>query len=184
MLLRPLGNASEVVTLEEAKAHLRVSHGDDDHYISTLINAAVEFASVASGRVLGEREYEVLFDGFPAGRLVIPVAPLQSIDAVEYLDHQGVAQPYSTYRVFGVNVASYGYILPESGFDWPATNGEPESVTVSLTAGSNDIPRAVRHAILLLISTWYELRESVSADDFKEIPFSVSALLLPHRVWG
>lgn len=184
MLLRPLGDASEVVTLDEAKAHLRVTHDDDNDYISTLIDAAVEFASVATGRVLGEREYEAIFDGFPPGRIVISVAPLQSVEAIEYVDTQGVTQTYSPYRAFGLNAPSYGYVLPEAGFGWPEANAEPESVTIFLTAGSADIPRAVRHAILLLVSTWYELRESVSADDLKEIPFSVSALLLPHRVWG
>lgn len=184
MLLRPLGDASEVVTLDEAKTHLRVGHDEDDSYITGLIGAATGLVAKITGRVLGLGSWELVLDGFPVGRIDIPTAPLVSVEGVDYADAGNDAREYTGFRVFGVGVAAPGYVLPAIGGVWPKASDEPESVTISFTAGSAEVPDPLKHAILLLIGSWYEHREPVSADDLQEVPFTVSALILPHRVWG
>lgn len=184
MLLRPVGDTPEVVTLAEAKAHLRVGYEDDDTYIGSLIEAAATWAATTSGLSLGEREWTLSIDGFPDDKLVLPVVPLVSVESVTYADEFQAARTYSGFRVFGVGSDVPGYALPAVDAQWPETSKEPESVTVTFTAGDDTIPKTIKHAILLLVGHWYENRESVSAHNLSEVPFGVSALLLPHRNWG
>ncbi|CAN7599357.1 head-tail connector protein [Bosea sp. LjRoot237] len=184
MLLRPVGDAPEVVTLAEAKAHLRVGFDDENENITGLIGAATEWAAKVTGLSLGEREWELVSDGFPIGCLRLPVVPLISVEAVTYTDTLEAPQTYSGFRVFGVGGDTPGYVLPAVSSAWPDTSDEPESVTVEFTAGSAAIPKPIKQAILLLVGHWYENRESASPYNLSEVPFGVSALLLPHRNWG
>lgn len=46
----------EPITLSEAKAHLRVEHGDEDAYIVNLISVARDFAEKFVNRLLAERQ--------------------------------------------------------------------------------------------------------------------------------
>ncbi len=43
------------------------------------------------------------------------------------------------------------------------------------------VPPSIRHAILLLVSQWYDQRGAVSERALSEIPFGVAALLENHR---
>lgn len=184
MLLRPVGDEPEVVTVAEAKAHLRVGFADDDAYIGDLIAAATTWAAKTSGLSLGVREWELVLDGFPTGSVALPSVPLVSVEGVAYVDEYEAPQTYAGFRVFGVGGSTPGYVLPAIGTDWPDTSAEPESVTVEFTAGETAIPKTIKHAILLLVAHWYENRESASAYNLSDIPFGVNALLLPHRNWG
>lgn len=58
----------EPVTLEEAKAHLRVEFDDDDTYITALISAAREYVESFQNRYIAERQYE-------EGEEELPVVP-------------------------------------------------------------------------------------------------------------
>jgi uncharacterized phiE125 gp8 family phage protein len=184
MLLRPEGDAPAVVTLAEAKAHLRVGHEDDDTYIGALLETATAWAATTTGLSLGEREWTFTVDAFPDDKLVLPVVPLVSVDSVTYIDVDGVKRTYSASRAFGIGGDAPGYVLPAVDMQWPETSKEPESVTVAFTAGNDAIPKTIKHAILLLVGHWYENRESSSPHNLSEVPFGVSALLLPHRNWG
>jgi len=184
MLLRPVGDAPEVVTLAEAKAHLRVGYEDEDSYIGTLIEAATLWAATTTGLSLGERQWVLALDQFPNDKLVLPVVPLVSVESLAYIDEFEASQTYAGFRVFGVGGDIPGYVLPSTGEAWPGASKEPECVTVEFTAGNDTIPKTIKHAILLMVSHWYENRESASAHNLSEAPFGVSALLLPHRNWG
>ena len=49
------------------------------------------------------------------------------------------------------------------------------------------VPRPIRQAILLLIGTMYENRESVLVAQgvtVAQLPFGVDALLMPYRIFG
>ena len=48
---------TEPITLDEAKAHLRVEFADDDAYISALITAAREYAEAFQNRLIAARSY-------------------------------------------------------------------------------------------------------------------------------
>jgi uncharacterized phiE125 gp8 family phage protein len=60
----------EPITLNEAKAHLRVFGTDDDGYITSLIAAARQSAESLTDRALLPQTWELALDEFPSiGRL-------------------------------------------------------------------------------------------------------------------
>jgi len=178
---------AEVVTLEEVKRHLRVDFSDDDIYIDALIQAAVsnlEGPEGWLGRALCEQQLVMTLDAFPcsAGSVKIPLPPLVSVDEISYIDTAGNPEPLLNFRTLGVGVPFGGYVRPALGTVWPATYPEPDSVTITFTAGyAGGVPASIKHAILMMVSYWHENRESASDARMTELPFGVTALLAPHR---
>ena len=67
-------------TLAEAKAHLRVTHGDDDAYISTLIKTARQSIEAQTGLGLISQGWSVFLDDWPDnGVIELPLAPILDI---------------------------------------------------------------------------------------------------------
>lgn len=185
--------ATPVVSLADAKRHLRVLHDDDDGYIEALVETAIGLIDGADGwlgRALGEQTWEYSLDRFPcpdansrAGRLLIPLAPLVAVDAVEYTGSDGADATITGFRLFGVGSTQPGYILPATGNSWPSTVCEPEVVRITFKAGYESLPAGIKHAILLMVGHWYENREAVTEAKLSDLPMAVEALLMPHRNW-
>lgn len=190
----------DVVTLAEARAHLRFFDQDDtseDGYIQTLIGTAVaniDGPEGMLGRALREQQILLTLDQFPcldgygrAPRIKIPLPPLISVDSVKYTDSNGDEQTYSDFRVFGIGATQGGYIMPALNGDWPTTACDPGAVRVTFTAGyGDDLPKSIKHAALLIISHLYEHREENTDTGAKfgmlELPFGAQRLLEPHRI--
>lgn len=86
-LQRVTAPTDPVVTLAEAKLHLRVDSDDEDTIIESMIDAAVEYLDAENGvlgRALAPQEWEVTFDG-PADDL--PIVPI--IDQDEAVESNG-----------------------------------------------------------------------------------------------
>jgi uncharacterized phiE125 gp8 family phage protein len=84
----------EPVTIEEAKAHLRLEGDADDGYPSALITAARERVELFLRRALITQVFECTIDDFPAydRAIDLPRPPLQSVQWIKYLDTAGVLQ--------------------------------------------------------------------------------------------
>ena len=55
--------------------------------------------------------------------------------------------------------------------------------TLGFTAASQ-VPAPIKQAVLLMVGTYYETRQTVSDRTYKEIPQSAEFLLMPYRVQG
>jgi uncharacterized phiE125 gp8 family phage protein len=175
------------VSLTEAKAHLRVSDTADDTLITALINAAVAHLDGHDGilgRALVTQEWALKLDSFPAA-IHLPVPPLQSVDAITYVDVAGATQTLATDQ-YTVTSGQPAKIVPAYGKVWPPTLDVPEAVTIEFTAGygaAADVPAAIKAAILLHIGTLYRDREA-TGEALSDLPMGYHALLAPYRVWG
>lgn len=187
MSLRLVSEVAPIVSSAEAKAHLRVFHGDDDAYIGGLIAAASDHLFGENswiGRASAGSEWELTLCEFPDGRFDIPRPPLVSVGGVFYIPADGGAEVEITdFRTIGVGVKDGGFILPAKNTSWPATDGEPGSVRVEFTAGYAQTPPAIKHAALLMIGHWYENREAATEAKLSDMPMAVDALLMPYRNW-
>lgn len=185
---------AEIVTLTEAKKHCRAEyHNDDDVYIQALIEAAtanIDGPEGWLGRAVREQELELTIDRFPCatdvgrpGPVKIPMPTLISVDSLEYTATDGTTATVTDFREFGVGAPYGGYILPALSGSWPSVLGDAGSVRIAFTAGYSDIPKSIKHAVLLMVGHWYESREAVTEANMSDLPMGVSALLTPHRVW-
>lgn len=174
-----------MITLAEAKAHLRVQHSAEDTLITALIDSAYRHAESRTGRVFDSGQRTLVLDGFgsTAGAIELPWTPVESIDSVEYVDPDGVTQSLNSPPLRLDTRQLYPLLMPQWGTEWPETIAEPESVTITATVGMTETPGDVRAALLLLIGHFYENRESVIIGTISsELPMGVSMLLDPWKI--
>ena len=176
----------EPVTLEEAKAHLRIDGADEDNFISSLITAAREYAEGFQRRAYITQTWELWLDNWPDKNYIsIPLPPLQTVTSVKYFD-AGTEYTLSESDYFVDDKTEPGRVILAHGRSWPSVRLRPANgVAVQFTAGYDEakIPQRVKQAILLLIGHWYENREaSISGTINREIEFTVNALLWQDRV--
>lgn len=195
---RLIAPAHPAISLEEVWDQLRLipenspSETPEDGFLSRLIEAAVSHIDGKDGwlnRALVTQKWAGVMDGFPDQRLIsLPLPPLQSVQAVKYLDVAGDEQTMdaSLYRVDALTTP--GSILLKYGSVWPVTFPDPGAVTIEFTCGygpPDQVPVAIKQALLLLVANWYENREPTAfAAAPLQLPFAVDALLSPHRYWG
>ena len=175
------------LSVAEAKAHLRVTHADDDAYITTLVDVATRHLDARHGtlnRALITQSWRLRIDEFPRCwpfAIELPWPPLQSVASVKYLDPDGVEQTLAGAE-YTVEASKFvGRILLGYGKSWPAIRCVPGAVRIEFTAGFGtagaDVPAPIRQAMLMFIAHLYETR-SVDA----EMPRAIDALVSPFRL--
>lgn len=189
VIVRPI----PVISLEDAKAHLVIEHFDHDVLITALIDTAMQWLDGPNGwlgRAISLQTLEWTPDWWDvwvsyATPLALPCQPASSIVSVTYLDTTGAPQTLapSDYRLIGDRYFAMAYGVPA-----PGVRNAMDAVKIRYEAGyaEDQLPAPIRHAMLLLIGQWYRGagREAASDKQQVELPFSVSALLQPYRVWS
>jgi uncharacterized phiE125 gp8 family phage protein len=189
MAFKKIGDAVEVLTLDEAREHLRIepfggplAH-PDDNYITALITTSREWCERYLERAIATQEYETASDEF--GKSIELLSPIQTVDEVSYLDALGESQilPNTNYAVDAFNEPASVIFIG----NMPAISQSlPNPVIVSFTAGyeaGNPCPFAIRAAMLLIIGNLYENRQqNVTGMNISELPMGVESLLQPYRL--
>lgn len=195
---------ADLVTLEEAKLHLRIidtiatdvppedpegepttitSHPDDD-YIKELIATAVEWGEAFQNRSWITRAITVYLDGWPSVPFYLPMPPIESITSISYFAPDGTetAIDPSTYWL-----TPDGALSLSEGKIWPSdTLRSTSGVKIVYKAGYGDtadaVPKRCRQAVLLMVGHWYENRENVVVDaTANQIPDAAQMLLYQER---
>lgn len=175
----------QAVDLAAAKLHLRVDHADEDALITALIAAATDMAGQHTGRSIAKCAWVLRLDAFPPAGLRLLWPPVLTVDEVEYLDADGVAQtlPGASYIVDAHREPAR--LVTVSGQAWPAIALVPNAVTVRYTAGYGaDCPESIRLWILLQVGYWFRNRESINVGNIVNALPYVDGLLDRYRVWG
>ncbi len=176
------------VTLAEAKAHCRIDDSDNDGMLEAFIDAATSYLDGYTGilgRCLIEQTWELYYDTFPCGDLRIPLGNLISVTSVEYVDPTTLL--YVTWDAANYETDTYsldGWVIPVDA--WPTPAETSNAVRVTFKAGygdaADDVPAAIRQAMLMLIGHWQENRENVVIDQTAiKLPMAADALLAPFR---
>ena len=165
-----------MIPLEDVKAHIVLEHAADDVLLQGYIDAAVTAVESKTGRIVKQRAETRYFDQFNASIEV--VNPLVSVEAIRYVDPDGVEQTVPP-TVYTVVTGLYGSIELAYGQQWPATRQQKQAVAIDFTAGwlEPELPKDVRLALLVLIATFYENRESLAAVQLYEVPMSYRFLI-------
>ena len=191
----------EVVTLAEARAHLRVdAYGSppesaDDDWIEAQIPAARAYCEAYLGRALAPRTMELATNAFPGvavesppgACLVLPFGPAVSVEWIRYTDSDGVEQTLdsATYEIDAYAVPSR--LVLTYGSTWPTARSALNSVRVRYVTGYVSesespathpvIPKAARSAVLMMLAHLFENREATGTDKLVEVPLGVQSLL-------
>lgn len=180
--------ASEPITLDEAKQHLRVDIDDDNDYITGLIVAARKYIEDTTRRSFFTQTWRLSLDAWPCSdEIELPrAAPLASVSSVIYTDSEGNSITVST-SVYDVDTDSEpGRVVLKYGQSWPSpTLRSMNPIQITYITGYSDvddIPATFKHLIKLLVAHWYENREPVGGPD-KEVPLAVDSLTYLNRVY-
>jgi uncharacterized phiE125 gp8 family phage protein len=188
---RTVAPAEPLLTLAEVKAHLRVDHDDEDNLISSLIAAATDHLDGRAGvlgRALVTQTWVQEWSGFPACRRIrLPLPDVQSV-TITYIDDDGAEQTFAASGYHVTHDSRSGLVILDDDASWPSTTDRPDAVTITMVAGFGDpdaVPRAIRTAATILVSTWYRNRDAVVTGTIAAaMPISVDRLIQPYRLVG
>ena len=178
-----------VVSLEEAKDHLRVRHDEEDELIRAYVAAATSHIDGPHGwlgRAIGVQTLEVRFPAFgTCGWIALPYPPAIDIVSVEYVDDNGASATLDpeAYETSG------GMLRPTWPGSFPAAawrGAAGETVRIQYRAGYEIVPPAIKAAILLMVGDLYANRETVAIGfSVASVPMSttVDNLLSPFRAF-
>ena len=160
--------ADEVVTLAQAKAHMRVSGSADDDYIASLLRAAREQAEHKLRRSIGAQILVLQLDEFPhdvfgaSSAVALPRPPAVSVTSVKYIDSDGVQVTMDSGAYVLDAQSASAWLLPAYGTDWPATREQANAVQVKYVTGytPSNCPATIVHWVLMVAAAMYELREA------------------------
>lgn len=188
---RLIAPATMPLGVDEVKEHLRVEGTDEDDKISAFILAAVDHVEEYTRRALIEQTWELVLHEFPSrDYIAIPRPPLIGVEAFEYTEAEA-SEPTD----FSEYAADYdrNRVVLNYGESWPAVTLDPVAgIRIEFVSGYFDesaspagenVPDAIKQALLLLVAHWYENREPVIVGTISaDLPLTVRALLGPYRV--
>lgn len=174
------GPELEPVTLAEAKAFLRVDDGAEDALIATLVTSARLHIEATTGRTLLSQSWRAVLDRWPAdGAVRLPVAPLLSVTSVTAYDEAGGAHALGLAQ-FRTETAPARLLLPPTVEGMPVLR-QRQGIEIDYSAGygaaAADVPADLRQALLVLVGSWFEHRDSAS----EAMPSGFDRLVAPYR---
>lgn len=167
------------VTLNEAKAFLRVSNTTEDAMITAMVTSATEWCEKYLGRTLRDMTVEALFTDVGTQReFELPFGPVDSVDEVAtvYGDGTETALTASQYEVLGLNTK---YVNVPYIFTTRTLAGYKFTYTTLA-----DCPSVIKEVIKKVIAELWSVRSvSVEGSNMQEpTMLSIYKLLDPYRV--
>lgn len=175
--------AAEPVSLADAKAHLRVTHADDDAYITKLITAARRAIEQRSGLRFISQGWSLFLDCWPGTAAVsLQLSPVSAIeDVITYSedDTPSVVDPAHYYLDHAAQPARC--VLRDGRV--PPRGGRPvNSIEIRFTSGfgadGDAVPGDFRQAILITVAHWFDHRGD---GEGASLPLAALELLEAHR---
>jgi len=175
--------ATEPLSLEDMKTHLRLTTSDDDSSVSQLLVAARHALEARGGLAFMPQAWRYaldrkLIDNTPD--VLLPLSPIKSIDAIKVVlrdgEHIALDSDQYTAQTGTIGRVRFHTTLPAQA---RALGG----LAIDFTAGHDTIsliPAELRHAIRLLTAHFFENRESASEARVFSIPRSIDALIAPY----
>jgi len=185
----------EPITLSDVEAQTRITDlSGEAEIIEAFIKAVRLRAEAITRRALVIQSKIKVLDAFPLGREIIELSdpPLRSVEAITYVDTDGVTQTLSpsTYRVVfdKCDPVQPSCIIPMNGQNWPVALNDKAVVEIVYTCGyeSMDVPAPIKQWMLLNVATLYENRELIAIGNrFSMVELSTLAdpLLENYRVY-
>lgn len=181
--------AGDIVT----QLHLRidVDEVEEQDLIAAYAESACARAQAMTRTRFITQTVQLRLDAFGCGvgeAIPLPIAPIQSIAAVRYIDGGGVQQvlPSSDYRLVRSRVPYE--LWPRYGQTWPVPRADADVVEIDIVVGYGDtgadVPADIRQALRLMIAAMFDNRDNVVHGSAPvELPEGARQLLSAHTLW-
>lgn len=152
--------ATEPITRDEAKLHLRVDHDADNDWIDRAITDARQFVENHTGRALVTQTWDLYQDSFNNLRYVeIPFPPMQAFPgdsgSVNTTDEDGTETEFDSDYYTADIAAAPARIYLNDGETWPTDLRTFRAIRVRFVAGygaAAAVPAVIRNAMLRYIA--------------------------------
>ena len=176
-----------LISLDEAKLHLRVDQNVEDQLITNLIGVSRSWAEEYTQRAILESGWNYFRDSFHFERIPIkgnnmfvgelhartfqriieiPRPIMVDVTSITYFDTDDQEQTLTEDTDFRVNIV--GDLHPDGlaniepiDVDWPSTRDRKNAVKIAFDAGwpVADVPKQIRQAILIYLAELYLQRQ-------------------------
>jgi uncharacterized phiE125 gp8 family phage protein len=170
---------AEPLSLAETKSHLRISHSDDDTYISTLINSARQNVELRYDLCLMAQSWSVFCDRWPEdGIFHLPLYPISSIVDLKIYGDDDIAATIDPAH-YMLDVASRpSRLVLRRGRSFPQPGRRVNGLEIKIIAGFAAVPAVIKQALLIIIADFFASRGDVVGGD---LPLAARELLAPYR---
>lgn len=177
--------SNEPVMLNDVKAQLRVEHTEEDNLLTAFIIGARKHVEQVTNRALVTQTIELALDRFPydSQSILLPQSPVQSINAIRYVDNEGITQTLdsSLYTLDVFNIPAR--LETVYGASWPSIRYQNNAVTIEYVAGTDTVAEDIKHAIKLIVGSFYANREAECFQQMYKTNYGVDALLAPYKLY-
>ncbi|MFD1292637.1 head-tail connector protein [Lutibacter holmesii] len=174
-----------LITLAEAKQQLKLeaSWTSEDDLLQQYIDAAIITAENYTQISINEAKFEIKTTEF-TNNLKIKLSPITAIDSIVYVDENGDDQTLDAVEYELRNFDNYQQeVFYKNEADLPKlSKTEATPVTINITTGyaaPAEMPRPIKQACLLMITSFYEKRE----DSVENLPKASTNLLRAYRYY-
>jgi len=176
-----------VVSLSEAKDHLRVSNTADDTLITNLILAATQAAQNYTNRFFINHSVRMDCDTWEE-TLYFYKSPVFSSTTVEYYGTSAtIYDVWDSSNYIVDKVHEPARLLLQADKSYPDLADRKAAIKITYVSGygtaASDVPQAIKQAVLLMVGNFYENRQEVVVGRIAtEMPKSAQYLLDQYKV--
>ena len=155
--------AIEPVTLDEALVQCHANQGVEDDWFYSKISACRRDAEKYMRRAFIEQTLRITFDAWPNLPILLPRAPLISVESFKLYDTEDAETTIGTSNLLVDNYSSPARLSINSGYSIPSVSlRELNSIIIEYKAGygttADVVPDEVKAAILLQLGYLYNCR--------------------------
>ncbi|MEO1701456.1 MAG: phage head-tail connector protein [Pseudomonadota bacterium] len=173
------------ITLAETKAHLRITHGEEDTLLEELIKTATRFLAENDAICAIRQTWRYYVDDVSVIHKVHRF-PVIGINVATVFDQEGNATTLAPGAVELDNRKRPAeFCFDGLANDALANNGAEVDFDIGFGDTAVDVPDTIKRALLVLVSHWYTLRVEVAPKDQPvSVPEQYSRLVAAFRVIG
>lgn len=156
----------DFLSVAEAKDHLNITdYNDDDNYIRTLVDAAMELVEKGTNRLLSTSTVTAEI-AYRSNKFLLPYGEIETITSCQV---DGVDLDFK-FSDISQQITLTG--LPTTDDD----------VRIVYGAGYNKVPKTLKAAAMMIVSNFYEYREDAIDLSLQNAPLASKTLMSAYRL--